>query len=62
LYDTLSYRPKPSGNGNHFGFAWIVGILDNFHQYNIEHSMGWQNAMDVKIGFKLQVTGTPRFH
>jgi hypothetical protein len=27
-----------------------------------ENSDGWQIVMKVRIGFKLQVTATPRFH
>jgi len=61
-YDTLTSRAKPSSNGQLSYCAWSFGIFDESHQYKMQNSMGWQIAMNVKIGFKLQVTATPEFH
>jgi hypothetical protein len=61
-YDTLTPRATPSSNGQFSYFAWSFGISDESHRYKTKHSVGWQNAMNAKIGFKLQVTATPGFH
>jgi hypothetical protein len=54
---------KPSSNGQFPNWAWSFGICDESYQHNSHwNSVGWQIAMDVKIGFKLQVTATPGFH
>jgi hypothetical protein len=36
--------------------------LDKSHRYKTQNSVGWENVMTVRIGFKLQVTTTPGFH
>jgi SNF2 family DNA or RNA helicase len=61
-YDTLSSRAKPSSNGQLSYCAWSFGIFDESHQYKTKNSVGWQIAMNAKIGFILQVTATPGFH
>ena len=61
-YDTLTSRAKPSRNGQLSYCAWSFGIFDESHRYKMKNSMGWQIAMNAKIGFKLQVTATPGFH
>jgi hypothetical protein len=37
-------------------------MFDESHWYKTKLSVGWHIAMNAKIGFKLQVTATPRFH
>jgi len=61
-YDTLTSRAKPSSNSQLSYCAWSFGIFDESHQYMTKNSVGWQIAMNAKIGFKLQVTATPGFH
>jgi len=61
-YDTLTSRAKPSSNGQLSYYVWSFGIFDEFHRYKTKNSVGWQIAMNAKIGWKLQVTATPGFH
>jgi len=61
-YDTLTSRAKPSCNGQLSYCAWSFGIVDESHQYKTKKSVGWQIAMNAKIGFKLRATATPGFH
>ena len=61
-FDILTSRAKPSCNGQHSYCAWSFGIFDEFHRDKTKDSVGWLIAMNVKIGFKLQVTATPGFH
>jgi hypothetical protein len=61
-YDTLTSRAKPSSNGQLSYCSWSFGIFDESHRYKTKNSVGWQIAMNAKIGFKLQVTATPGFH
>jgi len=61
-YDTLTSRAKPSSNGQLSYCAWSFGIFDESHWYKTKNSVGWQSAMNAKIGFKLQETATPGFH
>jgi len=61
-YDTLKSRAKPSSNGQLLYYACSFGIFDESHPYKTKNSVGWQIAMNVKIGFKLQVTATSGFH
>ena len=61
-YDTLTSRAKPSSNGQLFYCVWRFGIFDESHRYKTKSSVGWQLAMNAKIGFKFQVTATPGFH
>jgi len=61
-YDTLTSRAKPSSNGQLSYCAWSFGIFDQSHRYMTRNTVGWHIAMNAKIGFKLQVTATPRFH
>jgi hypothetical protein len=60
-YDTLTSRAKPSSNGQLSYCTSSFGIFDESHRYKTENSVGWQIAMNAKIGFKLQVTTTPGF-
>jgi hypothetical protein len=62
LYDTLTSRAKLSSYGQLSYCAWSFGIFDKFRRHKTKNSVGWQIAMNVKIGFKLQVTATPEFH
>jgi len=62
LYDTLTCRAMPSSNSQLSCCAWSFGIFDVSHRYKMKNSVGWQIAMNAKIGFKLQVTATPGFH
>jgi hypothetical protein len=62
LYDTLTSRAKLSSNGQLSYCPWSFGIFDVSHQYKTKNSVGWQIAMNTKIGFKLQVTATPGCH
>jgi SNF2 family DNA or RNA helicase len=61
-YDTLTFRSKPSFNGQLSYCAWSFGIFDKSLRYKNENSVGWQIAMNAKIGFRLQVTATPALH
>jgi len=61
-YDTLTSRAEPSSNGQLSYCARSFGIFDESHQYKTKNSVGRHIAMNVKIGFKLQVTATPGFH
>jgi len=61
-YDTSTSRAKPSSNGQHSYCAWSFGVFDESHWYKTKNSVGWQIAMNAKIGFKLQVTATPGFN
>jgi len=61
-YDTLTSRAKPSINGQLSYCAWSFGIFDESHRYETKNRVGWQIAMNAKIGFKLQVTATPGCH
>jgi len=61
-YDTSTSRAKPSSNGQLSYCSWSFGIFDESHPYRTKNSVGWQIAMNAKIGFKLQVTATPGFH
>jgi len=61
-YNALISRAKPSSNGQLSYCEWSFGIFDESQRYKTKHSVGWQIAMNAKIGFKLQVTGTPGFH
>ena len=61
-YDTLSSRAKQSSYGQLAFCAWSFRIFDESHRYKTQNSVGWHIAMNVKIGFKLQVTATLGFH
>jgi len=61
-YDTLTSRAKPSSNGQRFYCSWSFGIFDESHWYETKNSVGWQIAINAKIGFKHQVIATPGFH
>jgi len=61
-YNILTFRVKPSSNSQLSYWAWSFGIFDESHRYKTRNSVGWQIAMNVKIGFKLQVTATLGFH
>jgi len=61
-YDTLTSRAKPSSNSQLSYSAWSFAIFDESHRYKTKHSVGWQLAMNAKIGFKLQGTATLGFH
>jgi hypothetical protein len=61
-YDTLTFRAKPSSNGQLSYCAWSFGIFNEYHWYKTKNSVGWQIDINAKIGFKLQVTATPGFH
>jgi len=62
LYNTLTSRGKTSSNGQISHCSWSFGIFDDSHRYKTKHSVGWQIAMNARIGFKLQVTATLGFH
>jgi len=61
-YDTLTSRMKPSSNGRLSHCSWNFGIFDESHRYKKINCAGWRIAMNVKIGFNLQVTAIPGFH
>jgi len=61
-YDMLKSRAKPSSSGQLSYCSCIFGMVDESHRYKMKNSVGWQIVMNVKIGFKLQVTATPGFH
>jgi len=61
-YDTLTSRVKPSSNGQLSYCAWSFGNFDESHRYKTNNSVGWEIAMNARIGFKLQVTATRGFH
>jgi hypothetical protein len=61
-YDTVTSRAKPSSNEQLSDCSWSFAIFDEFHQYKKKNSVGWQNATNARIGFKLQVTATLGFH
>ena len=58
-YDTLTSRAIPSSNGQLSYCSWSFGILDKCHRYKTKNSVGWDIAMNARIGFKLPVTATP---
>jgi hypothetical protein len=60
-YDTLTSRAKPSSNGQLSYCSWSFGMCDQSHQCKTNSSVGWQIAMEAKIGFKLRVTATAGF-
>jgi len=60
-YNTLTSRGKSSCNGQLSYCLCSFWIFDEFHQYKTTNSVGWQIAMNTKIGFKLQVTATLGF-
>jgi len=62
LYDTLTFRAKPSSIGRLSHCSWSFGIFDDSHRYKTKNSIGWRIATNAKIGFKLQVTATLGFH
>jgi len=62
LYDILTSRAKPSSNGQLSHCSWSFAIFDESQRYKTENSVGCQIAMNVRIGFKFQVTATPGFH
>ena len=61
-YHTLPSRVQPTSNGQLSHCAWSFAIFDEFHQYMTKNSVGWQIAINARIGFKLQVTAMPGFH
>ena len=61
-YDTLTYRAKPSSNGQLSHCTWSFGIFDKSHRYKTKNRVGWRIVMKVRIGFNLQITATPGFH
>jgi len=61
-YNTLTFRAKPSSISQLSNCSWCFGIFDESHRYKTKNIVGWQIAMNAKIGFKLQVTATPGFH
>jgi len=60
--DILTFRAKPSSNGHLSCCAWSFEIIHESHRYKTKYSVCWQNLMNVKTGFTLRVTATPRFH
>jgi hypothetical protein len=62
LHDTLTSNEKPSSNGQLSYAVWCFGIFDESHWYKMKHTVGRQIALNVKIGFTLQVTATLGFH
>ena len=61
-YDTVTSRPKPSSNGQLSHCSWNFGIFNESHWDKTKNSLGWQIAMNARIGFNRQVTATPEFH
>ena len=61
-YDTLTSTAKPSSDGQLSYCSWSFGIFDESHRYKTKNSVGWQIAMNARIGFKLHVTATQGFH
>jgi len=61
-YHSLTTRAKPSSNGQVSHCSWSFGIFDESHRDKTKNSVGWQIVMNVRIGFKLQVTTMPGFH
>jgi len=61
-YDILTSRAKPSTNGQLSHCSWSFGIFDESHRYKTNNSVGWQIAMNARIGFELHITATPGFH
>jgi len=61
-YDTSTPRVTPLSNGQLSYCSWTLGIFDEAHRYRTNNSIGWQIAMNVREGLKLQVTPTLGFH
>jgi len=61
-YDTLTSRAKPSSNGQLSHCTLSLGIFNEFHGYKTKNNLRCQIGMNGRIGFKLQVTATPKFH
>jgi hypothetical protein len=61
-YYTLTSSAKPSSNSQLSNIVWSFGIFAKSHRYKTKKSVGWQIALNAKIGLKLQVTSTPGFH
>jgi len=61
-FDNLTSRAKPSSNGQLSYCASSFGIFDESRRYKTKNSVRWQIAINVKIGFKHQVTATQGLH
>ena len=61
-YDTLTFRAMRSSHSQLSYCACSFGILDESNRYKTKNSVGWQIAMNAKIGFKLHVTVTLGYH
>jgi len=62
LYDTLTFRAKPSSNGWLSHCAWSLGMFDEALRYKKINIVGWRISTNAKIGFNLQVSAIPGFH
>jgi len=61
-YDTSISRAKPPSIHRLSHCSWSFGIFNKSHPYKMKNRVGWSIAMNVRIGFKLPVTPTQRFH
>jgi len=61
-HDTFTSRAEPSSYSHLSRCSWSFAILDESHRYKTRNCLGWRNAINARIGFKLQVTATPGFH
>jgi hypothetical protein len=62
LYYTSTVTARTSSSGQLSFCAWRFGIFDKSHRYKTKTSVGWQIAINGRIGFTLQLTATPAFH
>jgi len=62
LYNTSTSRVKPSSNGQLSDCSWSFGVCNQSHWIKTKIGVGRWLAMNVNIGFNLQLTATPGFH
>jgi hypothetical protein len=61
-YDTITSTAKPSSNGQLSYCSLSFGIFDESHRYMLRISVRWPIAINVRFGFKLQLSATPGIH
>jgi len=61
-YNTLRFTAKLSSDGRLSYCSCSFGIFDESDQYKTKNSVGWQIAINARIGLKVQVAATPGFH
>jgi hypothetical protein len=57
--DSITSSGKLSGHSQLFYCSWGFGIFDGSHGYKTKNRVSCQITINVRIGFKLQVTAGP---